>query len=183
MPSLARHRYEFRSIVGWVFCMGLCAVAAPAHADFLLGADLDTALPVKSPAGNGGGFAVRLGYHVHVPFAALTSELGFTYDGFSGGDGDDQATVYRGLAGLRLGIGEIFRIGGFAHVGLAHLESDPGAAEREHTGFSYDLGVLLEFTAVPFLNIGAHAAYNQSTHPDGEPFQWTTIGGHVDFIL
>jgi hypothetical protein len=96
---------------------------------------------------------------------------------------NDQATVYRGLAGLRLGLGEIFRIGGFAHVGVAHLASDAGSAEREHTGFTYDLGLMLEFTALPFLNIGAHAAYNQSTNPDGEPFQWTTLGGHIDLII
>jgi hypothetical protein len=180
MPCHANRRYVSTSVAGLLLAMGLCAVAAPAHAQLLLGGDVDLALPVKSSAETGGGFAVRVGYHAHVPLAALTSEVGFNYDGFSGSDGP---TVYRGLAGLRLGVGEVFRLGGYAHVGVGRLVGDTSAADSDRTGFTYDIGLLLEFTLLPFLNLGAHGAYNQMPDRDGESFQWMSVGGHVDLIL
>src|SRR6185503_9589889 len=82
----------------------------------VIGADFDLAFPIESSGNTGGGLGIRLGQQWHFPFIALTPEIGFTYHGFSGDFGPKS---YRGIAGARLGIGEIIRIGPYAHAGYA----------------------------------------------------------------
>jgi hypothetical protein len=172
--------HPFVPLSSLLLCVGLSATAAPAQAELQLGADLDYALPLDSSADSGGGFAVRVGYQVHVPFAVLTSELAFNYENFSGTLGP---TVYRGLAGLRLGLGEVLRVGPSAHLGVGRLAIDGGLATIARTGFTYDVGLFLDLTAIPILNVGVHAAYNQMPDGGGQSFQWMTFGAHVELIL
>jgi hypothetical protein len=180
MSNRARRPHLFTYLISLSLCLGLSVAAAPVQAELLLGADLDYALPLDSAADSGGGFAVRVGYQVHVPFAVLTSELAFNYENFSGTLGP---TADRGLAGLRLGLGEVFRIGPSAHIGVGRLAIDGGLATIARTGFTYDVGLFLDFTAIPILNVGVHAAYNQMPDGGGQSFQWMTFGAHVELIL
>jgi hypothetical protein len=162
----------------------LTFAAAPSRAEIAIGADLDYAVPVKSDAESGWGFGIRLGYQMHVPAVVLTPEIAFTYHDFSG---NFAPKVYRGLAGLRLGIGEIIRPGVFGHLGMGRFAIDiPGldSIDISHTAFTYDFGAFLDFTLIPIINIGVHAAYNHlngGNHADG--FQWVTLGAEAAIIF
>jgi hypothetical protein len=175
-------------------CLGLIAVAwslgaAPARADTTIAGDLDLNVPLSvEKISTGGGFGIRIGQEFHVPLLAINPEVGFTYASFS-----DQGTpvVYRGIVGARLGVGELFRFGVMAHVGFGHLswtkpEGVPASIDLSHFGFTYDAGIFLEFTALPLLNIGVHAAYNRLSKKNDasvDPFQWMQLGVHLTLVL
>lgn len=163
-----------------LICGVLASPAAPARADVQVGGDLDYALPIDSRADSGGGFAVRLGWQLHVPMLVLTPEAAFNYEGFSGTYGP---AVYRGVGGLRLGLGEVFRLGAFTHAGLGRLSADVPAPDPSRTGFTYDLGIFLDFSLMPLLNVGVHGAYNAMPGGDEPSFQWLTLGAHAELIL
>lgn len=164
--------------------LALTFTAAPSRAEIAIAADLDYAIPVNSDAESGWGFGIRLGYQLDIPMLVLTPEIAFTYHDFSG---NFPPTVYRGLAGLRLGIGEIIRPGVFAHLGIGRFAINiPGAdsIDISHTAFTYDFGAFLDFTLIPIVNIGIHVAYNHlngGNHADG--FQWVTLGAHAAIIF
>lgn len=149
-----------------------------AHAKTAIAADLDYAAPIDSDAKSGAGFAIRLGQQIHVPMIVLTPEIVFADHTFS----DSGPTAYRGLAGLRLGFGEIIRPGVYAHLGFGSLSlPDP---EPSHTAFTYDGGAFLDLTVLPLLDIGVHGAYNRLNSGKGvEPFEWVTLGAHAALIF
>jgi hypothetical protein len=133
---------------------------------------------VNSDAAAGAGFGIRLGQQFRLPpIIALTPELAYTYHDFS-----PRPVAYRGLLGLRLALGEIVRPGVFVHVGVARLIQESPAPSV--TDFSYDLGGSLDFTLLPVVNLGAHAAYNrvELSHP-ANSFAWVTLGVHVEFVF
>jgi hypothetical protein len=146
-----------RSLVSTAAVAALaCAffVSRPASAKTAIGADLDLGFPLHSRGDSGGGFGIRLGQELHIPLATFTPEIGFTYHNFSG---DDGPKIYRGIAGARLGIGEVFRIGPMAHLGFGHFVPAYG---DNRNAFTFDAGGFLDLTIIPFLNFGVHAAYN-----------------------
>jgi len=161
--------------------------APTAHADTTAAADLDFDTPVSShfpaDAKSGGGFGIRLGQQFHVPLLVVNPEIGFTYASFSH---DETPKVYRGIVGVRLGVGEILRPGVFAHVGIGHLDLSPPSyvPDASHNGFTYDAGIFLDFTAIPFLNIGIHGAYNNLASSDSvRSFQWINLGAHAALVF
>ncbi len=92
--------------------------------------------------------------------------------------------MYRGIAGLRLGIGEIFRAGIFGHLGIGWFEIDFPDTDPSHTAFTYDAGIMLDFTLLALLNIGAHAAYNHINGGDNvSGFQWVSVGAHAALVF
>jgi hypothetical protein len=152
--------------------------SASAHAATAIAADLDYAAPIDSTGSSGAGFAIRAGAQLHVPMLVLTPELACTDHTFS----SRGPTAYRGLAGLRLGVGEVLRPGVFAHLGFGHL-SLPSPAPS-HTAFSYDAGAFLDFTLLPVLDLGVHGAYNRLNEGNGvAAFQWATLGVHAALIF
>lgn len=174
---LRASRPLFAGVASVIF---LCLIGASANAKTTIAGDLDYAAPIDSAAHAGGGFGIRLGQQVHIPLLVFNPELGFTYHGFTQ---DTSPKVYRGIAGLRLGFGEIIRPGVFAHVGLGHLDVG-GVPDRSHTAFTYDAGAFIDFTALPLLDIGVHAAYNRLTADDSGPtFQFWTAGAHVALVF
>jgi hypothetical protein len=158
----------------------LLSVASPARADVQLGVDLDSAIPLESPADPGGGFAARLGYQLHLPMLALTPEAVFNYEGFTGTYG---LGMYRGVAGLRLGAGEVFRLGAFGHLGIGHLSADVPGPDPTRTGVTYDLGIFFDFTLLPLINLGVHTSYDRMPNGDGPAFHWLVFGAHLELIV
>jgi hypothetical protein len=148
-----------------------------AYAETQLAADLDFAVPLKSNVDAGGGFGVRLGGQAHWPPFVATPELAFTFDSF-GSSGD--LRVYRGVGGLRLGVGEIIRPGAFAHIGVGNVAFRN--IEGSHTDLTYDAGAFLDITLLPLLDIGGHAAYNHVV-TDGSDLSYMTVGAHVALIF
>jgi hypothetical protein len=172
----------------------LCAWAvAPqhAHAGPTLAGDLDVVAPVGSHYHEaGGGFGIRLGEELHLPLIALNPEIGFEYASFAGDKpAADGPQVYRGIVGARLGIGEVIRFGLLAHIGFGHLALDPTPLQRlrgegAHTAVTYDVGLFLELTLLPLLNVGLHAIYNNLQAKDnGDPLQWMQAGVHVALVF
>ena len=153
--------------------------ASQSHADTVIAGDLDYVFPLGSKADSGGGFGIRVGSQLHVPLLVLTPELGFTYDGFSG---DFGPRVYRGIAGLRVGVGEVIRPGVFGHLGVGRMTSAPDAS---HTAFTYDAGIFLDFTLLPILNIGVHGAYNHLNGGEASfaNYEWVTLGAHAALVF
>lgn len=160
--------------------LGALAFCRAAEAKTAIAGDLDYAIPIDSSVDPGGGFGIRLGQQLHLPFVVFTPEIGFNYHSFS-----DVASpkVYRGIGGIRLGFGEILRAGVFGHLGLARVTLDT-VPDLSHTAFTYDAGVFFDFTALPLLDIGVHAAYNRVAADDAvSAFQYGTLGAHAALIF
>lgn len=154
-----------------------------AHASTTIAGDLDLHVPVSiNGVGSGAGFGIRVGQELHLPLVSVNPEIGFTYASFSK---DEPPRVYRGIAGLRLGVGELIRFGVMAHVGFGHVSWEPAPKNYSHTGLTYDAGMFVELTALPLLNIGIHGAYNRVAEKDGQPdpLQWLQLGLHATLVL
>ena len=164
----------------------LCAwtlQTSTARADMTIGADLDMHVPLSvNNVNTGAGFGIRLGTELHLPLIVLNPEFGFNYASFSK---DQPPTVYRGVAGLRLGIGELIRFGVYAHVGFGYVSWEPSPYNYNHSGLTYDAGIFLEFTALPLLNIGVHAGYARMASKDEQPdpLQWLSLGLHATIVF
>jgi hypothetical protein len=54
------------------------------------------------------------------------------------------------------------------------------ALDQTHDALAYDAGVTLDFTLLPVLDVGAHAAYNglASSH-EHDGVHWISAGAHV----
>jgi hypothetical protein len=153
-------------------------VARSASAGPSLGFDPDLAFPIDSPGNTGGGFVARLGYELRLPLITATPEIAFTYHGFGGDFGPN---IYRGLAGIRLGFGEIIRIGPLAHVGYGHLVP-PRAPNAD--GFTWDIGAFANLTLLPVLNIGVHVVYNSLAATDtSSTYKYLTTGLELGLVF
>ena len=168
-------------LCGVAMLMATSAISSSALADVAIGFDLDYAVPIKlDSVSPGWGVGARVGSQIHVPMLVITPELGFTYHQFGG---DAAPKVYRGIGGLRLGIGEVIRPGVFGHVGYGARKIDLAGGSDTAWSFTYDFGAFLDFTALPVLNIGVHAAYNQWTGAGQPSFQFGTLGAHAALIF
>ncbi len=153
-------------------------VARPASAGPSIGFDPDLAFPIDSPGGTGGGFVARLGYELRLPLITSTPEIAFTYTGFGGNNGPN---LYRALAGIRVGFGEIIRIGPLAHIGYGHLVP-PHAPNAD--GFTWDIGAFAAFTLLPVLNIGVHVVYNSLAATDtSSTYKYLTTGLELGLVF
>lgn len=169
-------------VLGAVTCSTALAPAA-AHASTTIAGDLDLHVPLSiNNVTTGAGFGIRLGQELHLPLVSINPEIGFTYASFSK---EDSPTVYRGIAGLRIGIGELLRFGLMAHVGFGYAAWKYERTDLDHSGFTYDAGLFFEVTALPLLNLGIHFAYNRmaGTEDQPDPLQWLQLGAHVTLVL
>lgn len=150
---------------------------APARADTVLAFDADYVVPVDEDDLDAGyGFALRGGQRLDLKLLTLSAELMGTMREL---DGTWAPTIYEGKFGARVGVGTVLRPNAFGHVGVGHA-SYSGDLESQ-TEFAYDLGLGLDFTLLPLVNVGVHSAYNaMQTDPK---LDWFTVGAHVALIL
>jgi hypothetical protein len=154
------------------------AVCGDAHAQSLrISGDLDYAGELSGrEAGIGGGGALRAGAQLDLVVATLIIEAGGSYHDFGG---DDEVSVGRGLVGGEVRIGKILEPGLFAHVGVGHL-SGVGA----FTAPAIDVGLALDLTLIPLIDIGAHVAYNALLgNEERDGFSWLTAGLHAALVI
>jgi hypothetical protein len=158
-------------------------LAEPARADgpsTTISADLDAAESAGSSIGGGWGFGVRLGERFHVPLVALEPEIGFTFHDFGSGF---EPKMYRGIVGVRIGLLEVLRPGVFGHVGVGHIDFDK-ASDLSHTAFTYDVGVFLDLTVLPLLDLGIHFSYDGIASSDQvDTVNWVTFGLHASLVF
>jgi hypothetical protein len=153
--------------------------AGQVRADTAIAADLDYGAPLEDGSEWGAGFSIRLGQQVHLPALVLTPELVFNHQAFSG---VGPTREYRGLIGLRLGVGEILRPGVYTHIGFGRLDFDSPVSPGD--GLTYDAGAFLDFTLLPLVNIGAHVGYNAlSPGNDAPTFEWVNVGVHGALVF
>ena len=160
-----------------------------AKAETTIAADLDLNIPIDADnLSTGGGFGIRLGSQLHLPLVVLNPEIGFSYATLSGDVSSPK--IYRGIAGARLGIGEILRFGVLAHIGFGYLTLDlpSPAPDIDYFAFAFDAGVFLDFTLLPLLNLGVHAIFNRlspttekNIHYDA--VNWMQLGIHAALVF
>jgi hypothetical protein len=171
-------RGPFVPVAVFVTSLATFFVARTASAGPSVGFDPDLAFPIDSPGNTGGGFVARLGYELRLPLITSTPEIAFSYAGFGGDRGPN---VYRALAGIRLGFGEIVRVGPLAHIGYGHLVP-PHAPNAD--GFTWDVGAFANLTLIPVLNIGVHVVYNSIAATDtSSTYKYLTTGLELGLVF
>jgi hypothetical protein len=150
--------------------------SSTARAGVGIAADVEADVPVDSEADTALGVAARLGYRVHLPLFVLIPEVGIHYASF-----DSNPELLRGIAGARIGLGEIVRFGAYAHAGVGELSFDNGA--EDVSGFTFDAGAFVDFTLLPYLNMGVHAGYGFVDVSDADSLRWVPLGVHVELVL
>lgn len=170
--------------------LGLAAIAVgvawsdAAAAQTTLGVDLSYNDVMDEAGTNGGaGVDIYFGPRLDLAVLALTTELS---GGFHDFGGSLEPTVYRGMVGGRLGLGFIIRPSVFAHVGVGHLRYDEliGSGRDGRTNVATDLGLALDFTVLPLVDIGIQASYNSILGGESSTaFEWLQAGAHVTFVL
>jgi hypothetical protein len=134
--------------------------------------DLDYANGLEPNVDGGLGGALRFGHEYDLVLLSLTPEFMANLDDLSGAE---SPLVYGGLAGGRLTIGKIIEPGVFAHVGAGNVNL-PG---DDLTGLALDLGVSVDLTLVPAVDLGVHAAYDAVTWGGEGTFDWYRVGAHL----
>lgn len=161
--------------------IALAMFPSRAFADEAVAFDLDYAAPIKvDHVSSGWGFGIRLGSQTKLTPVVVTPEIGFTYHGFTG---DAGPKVYRGIGGLRLGVGEVIRPGVFGHFGYGWSKVEFAGQKDTSGSLTYDVGAFLDFTLLPLLNFGVHGAYTQWTGGDKPSFQFATVGAHAALVF
>lgn len=162
----------------------LVAWPQTAAAETVVGVDLSfNDSLVGEDAGNGAGVDLYFGPRLDLAILTLTTELSGGFHDFAG---ELEPTVYRGMAGGRLGIGVVIRPSVFAHIGVGHLRFDDliGDGRNSRTNLAADVGAALDFTILPLVDLGIQGSYNTIAGDDNnEPFEWLQAGAHVTFVL
>lgn len=161
--------------------LGVLATHHVAHADVStpVSIDVDYAVPLDQQGiDSGAGGQLRFGPRLDLAILSLDAELGLGAHAFSG---TDAPTAYRGVVGARLGLGFILRPSVFAHIGVGHMER---SIAPDLTHATADVGVALDLTILPIIDLGAHAAYNTIVgNSTVDPFSYAVIGGHITFFF
>jgi hypothetical protein len=180
------------TVWAWTFGIALTALALtaqPARADddgdddgdswarFMLGIDLDYVYAIDEQSiESGGGAALRVGSELDLILITLIPELYLSHHELDVMD----ASLTTGKLGGRIRIGKILEPGLYAHVGIASAS----AGGPSYTAPAFDIGFTLDFTLLPFIDIGAHAAYN-SVFPtdDYDAFRYAIFGLHAALVI
>lgn len=183
LPSLrstiafARHARHARhavgaAVAGAVALTTLTFAPSRAHAGPKLGVEADFALPVSTPgASAGAGGAARFGYDLGLGVVHVMPEVGAGFHKFSGAA---NPSVFRGFVGARAGFGVLLRLDGFAHLGYGSIAAAGGSAGSP----LLDLGLAVDFTLIPRLELGFHTSYN-TTLGDATKLKWLGLGVHL----
>lgn len=166
--------WALASLVGVLLTVGTPTQAHAVDFDLIVSGDVNGVF--KTSEGDdrdlGIGLAARLGLGFDTGTVRVTPEGMFEWDRF----GEDD-TVIRVLGGLRITGGEIFEPSVFAHVGWGRRNLN----ETDDNAVALDVGTAIDFTAIPYLKIGAQAAYNWL---ELDPvFDFVTFGAHITFLF
>lgn len=159
--------------------VALTVASTSALAKPKLALDGDAAIAVDpSRVSSGLGAGLRLGYELDAIVLSITPEIGGDWHAFGG---DLAPTALRGVAGARLAIGAGVRPNVFAHAGIASIAN---RADGSRSSSTYDGGVGLDFTLLPLLDLGLHAAYVVVPGTiEGPANRWVAAGLHVAFAF
>ncbi len=180
--GFSRIHWPVAVAVGALTLAGL-SWSEPAKAQNTLGVDVSFNDTLGDEGDNGAGVDLYFGPRMDLGLLALTTELSAGFHDFGGGI---DPSVYRGMAGGRLGLFTIIRPSIFAHIGVGHLTWDegPGDDRDSRTNIATDVGAALDLTVLPMMDVGVQLSYNTIAGNSSNPaFDWTQFGAHVIFVL
>jgi hypothetical protein len=155
--------------------------AAEAAAQNQFSVDAEAAFPTSELHGNGWGLGARFGHEWDLLLVSVTPELGFNYHAFGGAT---DADTFAFLGGGRVGIGFVLEPSAFLHAGVGHFGYETLAGEVSHTSLAYEMGLALDLTVLPVIDVGAHGSFaGVAGGEDLEAFSWFAAGGHVTFVF
>jgi hypothetical protein len=222
-PSSRAHRLLSIAAVSVAACGAVLLASSPAHAQryyvyygrpapppppaygpapvyygeprqaFVIGADLEGALPLNMPTSSGssvtggGGFKIRVGEQFRFPGLRVTPELGYGFDHLFAQDQADPNEVYgqdlhRVFAGARLAFGRVLVPVIYAHGGFGWRGTDNPNDQGNDNGFMFDVGGAVDLRVIPHFGIGAHVEYDQIFTPLDQP-KWLALGLHADIVF
>jgi hypothetical protein len=167
--------------------LALLTFPSAASAGPKLGIDVDLSVPVSMNGVKVGvGGALRGGYDIDLAIVHVMPEVGL---GLNKLTGDVGPLVFRGFLGGRLGIGALVRLDVFGHIGYANVSYTDRSTGGGRDGYGtpvFDVGVALDVTALPDLDLGIHASYNAAFGKTGtadapQSPQWLGLGAHIAF--
>lgn len=155
--------------------------SAPASASVPFSVDANYAQPLLvEDATHGFGGQLRLGSRLDLKILTLDSEIVAGGVAFYDANGDPAAQSYHGLLGPRIGILWGLRPSVFAHLGVGHTNF---VTANSQTSLAGDLGLALDITFLPVIDIGGQAAWNFVAGDAWSPqTQYLTAGLHITFV-
>ncbi len=127
----------------------------------------------------GGGGALRVGSEIDLLLVSLIPEVTFDFHDF-GARTRNHAQLLTGKLGGRIRFFKVIEPGLFAHLGLGTLSGD---RRYSHIGAALDMGVTLDLTILPFIDLGLHAAWNRVFGGYDSGLSYGTSGFHVALVL
>lgn len=156
--------------------------ATPARAGVALAADAKLGVPIGSFSemlNIGYGIDGRLGYSLGLAVIDIQPEIVGGYMRF-GSDTTENHALWRFMVGGRAAIGAGLQVFGYVHTGYGGYKA--GSLLDTQTGVAYDLGLGLDFTALPLLTVGVSGGYNQ-VRLDGGEVNWIDLGIHAQLAF
>jgi len=181
-PRALRHAATLASLAA--LATGICLWSKPAAAESTLGVDLSYNDANDLSDTHGAGVDVYFGPRMNLEILVLTTEISLGFHDFGG---EMDPTVYRAMAGGRIGVGAFIRPSVFAHIGVGHLRYDDPLVSDGRTGrtnVGADLGAALDFTVLPAVDLGIQLSYNVVAGNNDDPaFDWMQAGAHLVFVF
>lgn len=155
--------------------------SAPVLASVPFAVDANYAQPLLvEDATHGFGGQLRLGSRLDLKILTLDSEIVAGGVAFYDANGDPAAQSFHGLLGPRLGILWGLRPSVFSHLGIGHTNFERANSQTSLAG---DLGLALDITFLPVIDIGGQAAWNFVAGDSSSPqTQYLTAGLHITFV-
>lgn len=179
--------------------LGMSSLSAQqAHAGALIGLDLNGGFNIGelSADGLGLGANLRAGYELGIPLIRLAPEVQLNYMGFAVESVDQSDAVgtassaklraFSGRAGLRAGYsGLLAGAALYTHVGYGiAMTAAQGLDTTRQKGVSADVGLAVDFTLLPFINLGLHGGLNILKDPNlDDPLRWIETGVHAEVVF
>lgn len=167
----------------------LMAPGASAWAgDLLLGVDMGVSASSQdnpSRLGQGSSWGLRTGYELGIPVLRVIPEARLQFTELDAPDAAAPLQMTTARAGLKLGLEGLLGPALYGHLGYSHLSGDLEAVGGVPSlAPSYDMGIALDVTLLPVVNLGAYAGVQGLTgdQPD-QVWRQFEAGIHMEVVF
>ncbi len=162
----------------------LMLTAQTGHAGMAVGADAKLGILTdksEDSTGLGFGFDLKLGYNADVLFLVVQPEAMFSMMHFDGDDDPhNSGNIVRGMIGGLVGIDLGLMPFIYAHMGFGRFNRDE-PIDASESGFTYDVGLGLDLTILPILNLGVSFGFSHLAAEDDAT--WIDMGVHASLVF
>lgn len=121
---------------------------------------------------NGAAVHARVGYQLNLLLLYIRPEIGGGAYFYGNSDDNTRRTEWRAYGGARAGLNTGLSPGVYAHLGHGWYGKD-----HDDTGFTGDVGLLLDLSIMSHFNVGLHGGL--VFNPDPVPL-WFNGGAHIE---